>query len=488
MTAGSNKTNKKGFSGLSDLVSEVSEIDTFATSEPKAERKHSGPEEQLPQEIPPADPVQEATNVSPSSENMSPGKSGDGSGSKVIFGILAVLGIVFVFWMFSQNKKQPAYIPSSSPQSSPAPAVPTSSPPRSTPQSAGLQYSKPPVGTNNVLSVQEIQWCIREGIRIETIRNLIESNEGIDAFNRIVKDYNSRCGSYRYRKGSQLQAERNVEPYRSQIVEEAIREAKQLSRPPQQPSPPVTSPPPVSSTPEKPVASDTPEKASAEQVTEAQQILTDLGYKPGPVDGGYGRRTADAVKAFQRDAGITQDGRIDQNLLNLLKKTKAEHKPPIASQPKLQTQTNLQPRSNISSAATPATSAKPETLSYEEQARYGAAQRLARLGYEVNWRTSSLAEMLDAESKIGTAQRLAQLGYNVNWRTSSLSEMLDAESKIGTANRLARLGYNVNWQTTSLTEMLDAESRIGTANRLKLKGISVDWRNYSLTQLLHMER
>ena len=99
MTAGSNKTNKKGFSGLSDLVSEVSEIDTFATSEPKAERKHSGPEEQLPQEIPPADPVQEATNVSPSSENMSPGKSGDGSGSKLIFGILAVLGIVFVFWI-----------------------------------------------------------------------------------------------------------------------------------------------------------------------------------------------------------------------------------------------------------------------------------------------------------------------------------------------------------------------------------------------------
>ena len=52
MTAGSNKTNKKGFSGLSDLVSEVSEIDTFATSEPKAERKHSGPEEQFHRKYP----------------------------------------------------------------------------------------------------------------------------------------------------------------------------------------------------------------------------------------------------------------------------------------------------------------------------------------------------------------------------------------------------------------------------------------------------
>jgi len=48
--------------------------------------------------------------------------------------------------------------------------------------------------------------------------------------------------------------------------------------------------------------------------------LTVLGYNPGPVDGLYGSRTADAVKAFQKDAGLRQSGRIDEGLLNSLRK------------------------------------------------------------------------------------------------------------------------------------------------------------------------
>ncbi len=56
---------------------------------------------------------------------------------------------------------------------------------------------------------------------------------------------------------------------------------------------------------------------------EAQQLLTDLGYDPGPVDGQYGPQTADAVKTFQRDVGITQDGLIGQDLLILLRVAKA---------------------------------------------------------------------------------------------------------------------------------------------------------------------
>jgi hypothetical protein len=158
-----------------------------------------------------------------------------------------------------------------------------------------------------VLSVPEIRWCIREGIRIEAMRDVIDNNAGIDEFNRIVNDYNSRCGSYRYRQGSQSRAERDVEAYRSQIVAEAIREARQLGR-----SYPSVSP--GAST------SSAPKKPNAQHTREAQQLLTDLGYDPGPVDGDYGRRTADAVKAFQRDVGITQDGWIDQDLISVLRR------------------------------------------------------------------------------------------------------------------------------------------------------------------------
>jgi len=445
--AGDNDKDKKGFSGLSDLASEVGGSDEPIKPEPKAEAKPSTPK-QTPQpqrEAAPSEPVRKTTSSPPPIETVSSGKSGGGSGGKWILGII---GVVFVIWLINnlgQTNKKPSYTPPSSsqsysyPQSTPAPAVQTPS----SNQITGLQYTKPSVGTNNVLSVPEICWCIREGIRIEAMRDVIDTNEGIDEFNRIVNDYNSRCGSYRYRQGSQSRAERDVEPYRSQIVEEAIREARQLG------SRSYPSVSPGAST------SSAPKKPNAQYTKEAQQILTDLGYEPGSVDGDYGRRTADAVKAFQRDAGITQDGWIDEDLLSTLRRVKAAYKSSVGSQPKPQTQTSLQPLSNTPSAVTTAT---PENLSYEEQSKYSSAQRLRRLGYDVDW------------------------------RTSSLTDMLDAESRIGTANRLARLGYNVDWRTSSLTDMLDAESRIGTANRLKRKGISVDWRNYSLTQLLNMER
>lgn len=476
--AGDNDKDKKGFSGLSDLASEVSGIDEPIKPEPKAEAKPSTPKQppQPHRDTTPSEPERKTTSSPPPVEIVSSGKSGGGSGGKWILGII---GVIFVIWLINsgdQNKKKPSYTPPSSsqsysyPQSTPAPAVQTPS----TNQSAGLQYTKPSVGTNNVLSVPEIRWCIREGIRIEAMRDVIDNNAGIDEFNRIVNDYNSRCGSYRYRQGSQSRAERDVEAYRSQIVSEAIREARQLGRS-YQPSYPSTSPGASTST--------APKKPNAQYTREAQQLLTDLGYDPGPVDGDYGRRSADAVKAFQRDVGITQDGWIDEDLLSTLRRAKTAYTPP-AYQPEPQSQTSLQPRSSTPPATA---TAKPKNLSYEEQSKYDASQRLRRLGYDVDWRTNSLTDMLDAESRIGTANRLARLGYKVDWRTSSLTDMLDAESRIGTANRLARLGYKVDWRTSSLTDMLDAESRIGAANRLKRKGISVDWRNYSLTQLLNME-
>jgi len=324
--ADDNDKDKKGFSGLSDLASEASGIDEPIKPEPKAEAKPSTPKQppQPQREAAPSEPERKTTSSPPPIETVSSGKSGGGSGGKWILGII---GVIFVIWLINnagQSNKKPSYTPPSSsqsysyPQSTPAPAVQTPS----TTQSAGLQYTKPSVGTNNVLSVPEIRWCIREGIRIEAMRDVIDNNAGIDEFNRIVNDYNSRCGSYRYREGSQSRAERDVEAYRSQIVSEAIREAKQLGHS-YQPSYPSVSP--GAST------SSAPKKPNAQYTKEAQQLLTDLGYDPGPVDGDYGRRTGDAVKAFQRDAGITQDGWIDQDLLSTLRtvrekrlKTKAE--------------------------------------------------------------------------------------------------------------------------------------------------------------------
>ena len=335
--AGDNDKNKKGFSGLSDLASEVTGVDEPIKSEPKAEAKPSAPEQSpRPQREKDTSKAERKTQSSPPPiETVSSGNNTGSSGGKWILGII---GVAFVIWLINnggQSNRKPSYTPPSStqsygyPKSSPAPAVRT---PISS-QNGGLKYIKPSVGTNNVLTVPQIRWCVREGIRIEAMRGIIDTNAKVGMFNRIVNDYNSRCGSYRYRQGSQSRAERDVEPYRSQIVAEANREARQLVSS-YQPSYPSVSP--------RTSTHSVPKKPSAQYTREAQQLLTDLGYDPGPIDGDYGRRTAAAVKAFQRDAGLTQDGWVDQDLLSALRKAKAAYKRAAVSPSKSQRQTNVQ--------------------------------------------------------------------------------------------------------------------------------------------------
>jgi len=54
-------------------------------------------------------------------------------------------------------------------------------------------------------------------------------------------------------------------------------------------------------------------------VREAQQILNSLGYDAGPTDGIMGPRTEAAIRAFQEDIGVKQDGEIDSSLMSTLR-------------------------------------------------------------------------------------------------------------------------------------------------------------------------
>ena len=44
------------------------------------------------------------------------------------------------------------------------------------------------------------------------------------------------------------------------------------------------------------------------EVRQIQTRLKELGYNPGTIDGIYGTNTQNAVKAFQRDKGLSVDG------------------------------------------------------------------------------------------------------------------------------------------------------------------------------------
>lgn len=141
----------------------------------------------------------------------------------------------------------------------PEPAKEASPPPA--PQREALEV-KPPVQSGQVLTPEQIRYCLAETIRIEAIDRLLDrtSEASVELFNTALRDWNSRCGSFRYLEGDLAAARAEVEPRRS-ILETAGRQrylawqggtraqpreprAPTVAEPPgQQPSPGKTPPP-----------------------------------------------------------------------------------------------------------------------------------------------------------------------------------------------------------------------------------------------------
>ena len=63
-------------------------------------------------------------------------------------------------------------------------------------------------------------------------------------------------------------------------------------------------------------------KQGSPQVKEAQLLLNRLGFNTGGVDGVAGKRTKDAIKAFEYEIGMPQTGRVSKHLIQLLKSQK----------------------------------------------------------------------------------------------------------------------------------------------------------------------
>ena len=69
-------------------------------------------------------------------------------------------------------------------------------------------------------------------------------------------------------------------------------------------------------------ADDASTPAATTVVSQAQALLTDLGYEPGAVDGIEGPRTAEAIRAFQTATGLEVDGRASESLVARLEAEK----------------------------------------------------------------------------------------------------------------------------------------------------------------------
>ena len=62
---------------------------------------------------------------------------------------------------------------------------------------------------------------------------------------------------------------------------------------------------------------------SYDKIREAQTLLYQADYNPGPIDGTWGRRTESALMAFVKDQGLEYDGELSENELELLREAPA---------------------------------------------------------------------------------------------------------------------------------------------------------------------
>ena len=218
----SDNKNKKGFTGLSSLASDVDEaVAEQSGRTEQAEKPADTQRQRKPQSSPRttaatprrAPPPKSDQEVVASGTSRTPPSSL--SGAKWIWGLVGIGVLIWLFNVAQDDSRGPSRTPSYTPPS-PSPSYAPSPTPGT--QISDLEFSKPPVGDNNVLSIAQIRWCLREVIRIEVLRTLPMTNAQIDQFNAVVSDYNSRCGSYRYRQGTLTRAQREVENVRAQIV------------------------------------------------------------------------------------------------------------------------------------------------------------------------------------------------------------------------------------------------------------------------------
>ncbi|MDT3848344.1 MAG: peptidoglycan-binding domain-containing protein [Vibrio anguillarum] len=161
-----------------------------------------------------------------------------------------------------------------------------------------LTFSMPEPGSNRVLSVSELRWCLREEITLNTYQTELNVNRSndmvIDKYNELVEKYNARCGSYKYYEDQLNRAKREVFSLKNEIEYNALKNFKLLD------------------------TRTNSVNSNKYDVLDVQNALKMRGYDVGTVDGLMGNRTRDAIKQFQRDQLLEVDGKISPKLLNRL--------------------------------------------------------------------------------------------------------------------------------------------------------------------------
>jgi len=213
----SKAVSDKGFGGLMSMASKVDVIGTIVREQKS---------DQSPGEIPAnCTPLPPKGSSPEGPEGNSPLYQGPLPRPPVVTPIgkwLLGLGAgIGVLWLLASMNDSPVPRPS---QQMPNQSAPTITPPfdQLDSRSSRLAEEIPSAGTNLVLGPTQIRYCLAEDIRIDAARSALNEylQFDVDRFNAMVSDYNSRCGNFRYRKGSLESARAEIERRRPTLEAE----------------------------------------------------------------------------------------------------------------------------------------------------------------------------------------------------------------------------------------------------------------------------
>jgi hypothetical protein len=283
-----NNDNPVGFNGISNLVSIV-EIDKYETKESVIEEPVSKPEVAIKA------PESEHQSKPPKRDQEEP-PSHFRLGWK--FGLTAIFFVLVIVLNLQDGTSNGKYNSASKTASSQASTEARAK--VSTPSSSNskMTFTMPLPGTNRVLGLSELRWCLREEITLNTYQIELNVNNThgsvVEKFNSLVSRYNARCGSYNYYPDKLSRAKREINALKYEIEKKALSDFNALSK------------------------GDINHNLNKYDVLDVQNALKIRGYDVGIVDGVMGKRTRNAIKAFQRDNNLVVDGTITITLMNRL--------------------------------------------------------------------------------------------------------------------------------------------------------------------------
>jgi hypothetical protein len=148
----------------------------------------------------------------------------------------------------------------------------------------------PSPGVGQLLTSEEVRYCVFQGRRLDFIRDQVSGDIRIQRFNALVRDFNSRCGLFRFQNNALRVAKGLADARQEQLKADAggILAAWE-------------------STGNEPLIDVQTHQGAAA----VQARLKALGYYHHNVDGVWGLRSEVALSRFRRTMGLGSDGTWD---------------------------------------------------------------------------------------------------------------------------------------------------------------------------------